>query len=362
VVAVARPTALGSLSIGPGPAATGLASLLLLLFAGLSQRASHRRESRGQARYRALINKSSDLVLVVNRQGRATYVSPSVERLLASQDHDGRTSPRTASDPGLVDFVAALDPADRPGFSTILAGAARGDMSTGEFRVNGGNGTATFEMTVQDLTDDPSVAGLVLTGRDITDRLVLQAEMERRALHDELTGLPNRSLLADRFAQALRIDARDGTRTGLLLLDLDRFKEVNDTFGHHYGDELLRQVGPRLAGALRGVDTVARLGGDEFAVLLPDVCRVDDAIGVARTLSTALSRPFQVNDVALDVGVSIGVVVSGEHGQDVATLLQHADIAMYVAKRQHLAVSAYDPTPMSTPSAGSGRSGSHVGR
>jgi len=177
-------------------------------------------------------------------------------------------------------------------------------------------------------------------------RRQLAAERARAlhaSLHDELTGLPNRTLLADRFGQALRADARAGTTTGLLLIDLDRFKEVNDTFGHHYGDELLRQVGPRLAGALREVDTVARLGGDEFAVLLPDVRSVHDALAVAGTLRAALQTPFRVEGVDLDVEASIGVVRSGEHGQDPTVLLQRADIAMYVAKTQQLGLFAYDP-------------------
>ncbi len=171
-----------------------------------------------------------------------------------------------------------------------------------------------------------------------------RAEALHASLHDPLTGLPNRALLADRFGQALRSDARTGTTTGLLLIDLDRFKEINDTFGHHYGDELLRQVGPRLAGALREVDTVARLGGDEFAVLLPGVHSVRDALAVAGKLRAALELPFRVEGVDLDVEASIGVVRSGEHGQDPAVLLQRADIAMYVAKTQQLGVFAYDPT------------------
>jgi diguanylate cyclase len=163
------------------------------------------------------------------------------------------------------------------------------------------------------------------------------------SLHDTLTGLPNRTLLADRFGQTLRANARAGTSSALLLIDLDRFKEINDTFGHHYGDELLTQVGPRLAGVLRAVDTVARLGGDEFAVLLPEVGSVVDATAVAAKLRAALEAPFRVEGVDLDVEASVGVVLSGEHGQDPTTLLQHADIAMYIAKAQNLGIFAYDP-------------------
>ncbi|MEP7368240.1 MAG: bifunctional diguanylate cyclase/phosphodiesterase, partial [Dermatophilaceae bacterium] len=177
-------------------------------------------------------------------------------------------------------------------------------------------------------------------------RRLLDVERARAvhdSLHDALTGLPNRSLLADRFGQALRVDGRLGTRTGLLLIDLDRFKDVNDTFGHHYGDELLTQVGNRLVGELRAPDTVARLGGDEFAVLLPNVGGLDNATAIATSLRACLEKPFHVEGIDLDVEASVGVVLSGNHGGDTTTLMQRADIAMYVAKTQTLGVFAYEP-------------------
>ena len=306
---------------------------------GASGRANH-----NEARYRTLIDQTADRVAVVDRQGRATLVSPSVERLLATPDLVRSTAAGALDGSGPVDFISAVDPVDRERFSTMLLSATPGRMSGGEFRLRGRDASAIFEVQVKDLTTDPAVGGLVLTAHDVTDRLALQQEMEHRALHDELTGLPNRALLADRFEQALIGAKRAGTNVGLLLLDLDRFKEVDDTFGHHYGDELLRQIGPRLTAVTRGVDTIARLGGDEFAVLLTDVHGVKDATEVATALLTALSPPFHVEGVDLDVEASIGVVVSGDHGQDPVTLMQHADIAMYIAKRQHLGTFAYDPS------------------
>jgi diguanylate cyclase (GGDEF)-like protein len=317
---------------------------------------SRRTRRQSETRYRALIDQSADLVAVVDRAGRATLVSPSVERLL-SPPEPRSTDPSDATDPswesgesgaspegGLVDFISVLDPEDRERFSAVLQTATPGTLSAGEFRLIGRKGTGTYEVFVQDLSANPAVNGLVLTAHDVTDRLALQHEMEHRALHDTLTGLPNRALLADRFERALRAADRSGASAGLLLLDLDRFKEVNDTFGHHYGDELLRQIGPRLSAVLRSVDTIARLGGDEFAVLLQDVNGVEDAIEVANALLGALSTPFHVEGVDLDVEASVGVVISGEHGRDPVVLMQHADIAMYIAKRQHLGVFAYDPS------------------
>jgi diguanylate cyclase (GGDEF)-like protein len=328
--------------------------LLSFLLGGLVQTArkgmqrSSRTMLQSEARYRALIDRSADLVAVLDRDGRATLVSPSVERLLAPCEPVSSaakaTAARAPAESVAFDFMCVVDPLDRERLLAALRTPAAGTLSAGEFRLNRKDGTGTYEVFVQDLTADPSVSGLVLTAHDVTDRLVLQREMEHLAMHDMLTGLPNRALLADRFEQALRAADRSGDSAGLLLLDLDRFKEVNDTFGHHYGDELLRQIGPRLTAVLRSVDTIARLGGDEFAVLLQDVPDVQNAIQVAHALLAALSTPFHVEGVDLDVEASIGVVISGEHGQDPVTLMQHADIAMYIAKRQHLGVFAYDPS------------------
>jgi len=162
--------------------------------------------------------------------------------------------------------------------------------------------------------------------------------------HDTLTGLPTRALLADRVGQALRTNDRAGTPVALLLIDLDRFKDINNAFGLHYGDGLLTQIGPRLAGVLREQDTIARLGGDKFAVLLPNVTSVADATAVATQLQVALHAPFRVRDIDLDVEASIGIAVSGAHGQDPTTLLAHAEGATDVAKDHNLEVCTYDPS------------------
>jgi diguanylate cyclase (GGDEF)-like protein len=171
-----------------------------------------------------------------------------------------------------------------------------------------------------------------------------QRRTERQALHDGLTGLPNRTLLRDRTGQAIRQADRELLPAGLLLLDLDRFKEVNDTLGHHYGDQLLVQVGQRLQAALRAVDTVARLGGDEFAVLLPRIETADGAVTVAKKLQAAMEQPFLLEGLSLDIEASIGVALYPEHGNDPEELLQHADIAMYVAKDTHAGFVLFDPT------------------
>ena len=175
-------------------------------------------------------------------------------------------------------------------------------------------------------------------------RLERQAALTRhQAQHDALTGLPNRSLLRDRGERAIAMVRRDGGSVGLILIDLDRFKDINDTLGHHQGDALLRGVAERLASVLRQADTVARLGGDEFAVLLPHLLDPRSAMVVAHKLLEALRQPFTVDELVLEVDASMGIAVSADHEADVDTLLQRADVAMYVAKQTHAGATAYAP-------------------
>jgi len=177
--------------------------------------------------------------------------------------------------------------------------------------------------------------------RDITARKQIDS-LRHQATHDALTELPNRVLLQDRLTQALADAARDATPIALLLLDLDRFKEINDTLGHHVGDQLLQRIGPRVLELLRGADTMARLGGDEFAVLLPGAEEAA-ATALATEILAALAVPFMLEGQSLDVGASIGIALAPAHGDDAATLLRHADVAMYVAKRGHQGHAVYDP-------------------
>ncbi len=166
---------------------------------------------------------------------------------------------------------------------------------------------------------------------------------QHQALHDALTGLPNRTLFTDRVASALAVARRTGAGVAVMLLDLDRFKEVNDTFGHRSGDVLLQEVGRRLRGRMREVDTVARLGGDEFALVLTGVEHVADAAAVADDLRELLEQPFRVGQLDLDIRASIGTALYPAHGEDPDELLRHADVAMYVAKSAHSEFEAYQP-------------------
>jgi diguanylate cyclase (GGDEF)-like protein len=164
---------------------------------------------------------------------------------------------------------------------------------------------------------------------------------QRQALHDALTGLPNRSLLQDRLEQAIRAAARDGRAAAVLLIDLDGFKQVNDTLGHAHGDGVLQRVAAQLSETVRDVDTVARLGGDEFAVVLPDVDPEGGVSEVLGRLHMALDVPVAAGGLQLHVSASIGVAVFPDHGQDAETLVRRADMAMYQAKRSNSGHATY---------------------
>lgn len=170
---------------------------------------------------------------------------------------------------------------------------------------------------------------------DISVLKASQSEIEFLAHHDPLTALPNRLLLMSRIEHALSIARREDNHLALLMLDLDRFKNVNDSYGHLAGDELLQQVAKRLASCLREADTVCRLGGDEFTLLLENITRQEDAAGVAIAIINALSQPWHLsNNVDVCIGASIGISLFPEHGDDPEQLLRQADIALYQAKKE----------------------------
>jgi diguanylate cyclase (GGDEF)-like protein/PAS domain S-box-containing protein len=173
------------------------------------------------------------------------------------------------------------------------------------------------------------------------ERKDAEAKLVHQALHDALTGLPNRTLFHDRVAQGLKRSQRTKTSYAVLLMDLDRFKEINDTLGHDAGDRLLHELGERLQSCTRGEDTVARIGGDEFGFLLTDIdLRVAKRI-VAR-IQHELRNPFVIQGLSLHVEASIGIAVFPEHGDSVEQLLQRADVAMYMAKRAGTGFAFYD--------------------
>ena len=281
----------------------------------------------GEARFRTLVQHSTDLITIVDGADTIRYLSPAISRVFG---HD----PRELEGRAFRELVHPDDVVPMLGFLTEAARPAS-RATTSHWRMKHASGTwCPVESVAVNLLTDESVSGLVITTRDVTQRVALEEQLVHRAFHDELTGLANRALFADRVTQALLRASRDALRTAVIFLDLDDFKEINDSFGHAAGDALLMQGADRLRACLRAGDTAARLGGDEFAILL-EGCHDDgeEAMQVAERLANAFARPFELDEREAFSTASIGIAISSgtETGSD---LLRNADLAMYLAKKR----------------------------
>ena len=226
---------------------------------------------------------------------------------------------------GLVDLVWQ---GEEPVKEAILSGQGVARESVEILRPDGT--TAWVDLEAYPLPD----GCLAVQLSDVTGRKMSEDKIRHQALHDQLTGLPNRHLFADRLERAVTEAGRSGHRPGVLLLDLNSFKEVNDGLGHAYGDRLLQEVAERLRLAVRASDTLARLGGDEFAVLVTGSPELDDLEGLADHISDALGLPVELADgVSVSIGCSVGIARYPDHAADPEALLSAADVAMYEAKR-----------------------------
>ncbi len=279
---------------------------------------------------RNIVQQSFDGILSVRADGRIDTANESALRMFGCRPAElvGR-------------HILQLFP-ELPNYRRLEAArAGRGDRLEGLARRQDG---AAFPV---ELSLRPTVVEderlMIAIVRDITAAKAQETRLRHQAVHDSLTGLPNRMLLNDRLAQALRSAARGQAPLALLLLDLDRFKEINDTLGHHLGDLLLIHFARRLHECIRDSDTIARLGGDEFAILLPAASDRERAWAVSERIVEAVQQPFEVTDgLQLEVGVSIGIALFPEHADDPSRLLQCADVAMYAAKKGAGPIQLYD--------------------
>jgi diguanylate cyclase (GGDEF)-like protein/PAS domain S-box-containing protein len=293
----------------------GIAGLIVALTLGSALMAAVRRQT---AHFRSLVSASTDLVLVFGAGG-CRYASKSVAEMLGHPERELLAE-------GFQRFVHPVD------LAALREASTHGIPKEIEFRLSNRFGEwRHLDAHVTDLRNDRDVRGVVLNARDITERTQLEAELTRRAFHDGLTGLPNRALFRDRLDQALARSARSEDSLAVLMLDLDDFKQVNDTLGHDAGDALLQAVAARLDEVIRPSDTLARFGGDEFALLLDGSMR-PQSVNLARRLLERLAEPITIADRQLAVSASIGIAVhSGGHG-DGDELVRNADVAMYAAK------------------------------
>jgi diguanylate cyclase (GGDEF)-like protein/PAS domain S-box-containing protein len=282
--------------------------------------------SRSEARFRHLVHGASDIIAVLDERLRATYLSPSAERLL------GYTTSQLLARSIEDLFVDE----DRPVLlSRLHALALAPDVRISlEARLSCRDGSSRYsEVIASNLLHERSVGGLVLNIRDINDRKELEERLRRRALHDALTGLPNREQFIERVEARLTRRDAGATRSAVLFMDLDQFKSINDTLGHHAGDELLIAVARRLQTCVGVDDLVARLSGDEFAILLSSPRRPQDVTDVAEQILDVLHAPIAAGGATIHTGASIGIAFDASDIDGVGTLLRRADSAMYAAKR-----------------------------
>ncbi|MGW1173306.1 EAL domain-containing protein [Kitasatospora sp. NPDC002543] len=276
--------------------------------------------------FRTLVQNASDVILILDADDGVRYASPSAETVLGRPDLAGTL---------LTDLVPPEDSREVGKALARMREAAdppRGEQPREHWRLLRQDRTPIeAEVRFNDLRADPTVGALVLTLRDVTEQRQMERELTHRAFHDSLTGLANRVLFQDRVGHALSRGERSGAVTGVLFIDLDDFKVVNDTQGHAVGDELLVAVSLRVSTALRASDTAARLGGDEFAVLVEDARRPSDVDTIAATVLAVFAEPFKLKSGAVRVTASIGVATT-EDSVDATELLTHADLALYSAK------------------------------
>ena len=278
-----------------------------------------------EARFRVLTESGLDLISVLAEDGTILYQSPALRNLLGYE-------PAETVGRNVFDLVHRED-ADqaRQAFRRILE--TRHFREPLEFRIRNREGAwRTFESLGTNCVDNPHIRGVVFNSRDVTDRKAIQQRIQHLAYHDNLTGLPNRGLLQDRLAHSIARADRTGRKVAVLFIDLDNFKNINDTLGHDVGDELLRQVARRLGECVRAGDTIARQGGDEFIVLLDNLEDGRGASVVAQKILNSLRAAFPLGGTEQHVSGSVGIAVYPEDGKDAQTLMKNADTAMFHGK------------------------------
>jgi diguanylate cyclase (GGDEF)-like protein/PAS domain S-box-containing protein len=282
-----------------------------------------------EARIRTITDSAQDAIVMMDSDGYTSYWNPAAERILGYTGDE-------AIGKNLHQLIAPqrYHEAHRAAFDIFkLTGQGNAINSTLELEAcqkNGHEVSVELSLSAFHLKNGWHTVGII---RDITERKLAEVKIQQMAYHDTLTGLPNRKLFSDRLYIALAQARRNQEIVGVAMLDLDKFKDVNDTLGHDAGDLLLKAATERLNAALRKGDTVARFGGDEFVLILPDLKVIEDAVRVAQKIVDSFYKPFLIDTHELVVTTSIGIAVYPKDGTDEGMLLKNADIAMYQAKQ-----------------------------
>jgi diguanylate cyclase (GGDEF)-like protein/PAS domain S-box-containing protein len=295
------------------------------------------------ARFEATFAGALTGMLLIDPEGRIVDSNPAMHELLGygREELEGRRvdgflhpEDRPPTEAAYLQMIARDEDSLRLEYRMVRRDGELRSVDAAVSLVRDAEGKQTFAVAmIQDVTKR----------KEVEAALVAQSELnEYQALHDALTGLANRSLFRDRIDQALRRARRASRKVAVLVLDLDRFKEINDSLGHAAGDALLVELSRRLEAVLRESDTVARLGGDEFGLLLPDPSVPHDVLLATERVRRAIEGSVVVEGLPLSIEVSIGIALYPDHGEDVDTLLQCADVAMYKAKEEHTPFTFYD--------------------
>jgi len=278
-----------------------------------------------EEKYRILLDESSDPIFTFYPDGEYRYVNRAFAIGVGKKQEEiiGKK----------IWDIFPKEEADKR-FAIVKWVFENGESRVIEVRVPRPDGDRYHITTVKPILDcQGHVISIICISKEITERKAMEERLAHMAQYDMLTDLPNRALFSDRTQQAIAQAKRDKTRLALIFIDLDNFKPINDTFGHHVGDLLLKAVAQRIQDCVRETDTVGRIGGDEFVVLLPIIEEVQDALLVAEKMRLSLSQPFELaGHPSLNISSSTGVAIYPEHGGDEIELSKNADDAMYIAK------------------------------
>ncbi len=278
-------------------------------------------ERRSERRLRLMLQYASDVICILDHDLTIVHVTPAVEPIV------GLPAPELLG----MNWLEVVVDADQNAARDLVSLAQGGRPARGEIKLISENGHSRHVDVVVTEVIDEDLTGFVVTCHDVTERFQLEQQLTHEAFHDALTGLANRALFRDRLGHAMA-RSRGSGGYGVLFVDLDDFKTVNDSLGHAAGDALLREMTTRLRSCLRDGDTAARLGGDEFGILLEDVEDDDHCVRIAQRLLETLRVPFDVGDTEVTTGASIGVALGQEGPSTPEDLMRNADLALYDAK------------------------------
>lgn len=299
---------------------------------GLERLATAQALRQSEARHRLLTDHASDVIWTLDEQGKISYISPAVERLRGFTQREVMNQHITQA--MSAESAAKVQAALQHSLEQVAKGLPFPEFVAELQQPHKNGGMLWVEVKTAGIYNERNeFIGVVGITRDLTERKAAEHQIRHLAQHDSLTGLPNRLLFHDRLAQALHFCSRHERQLAVLLLDLNKFKPVNDQYGHGAGDALLIAIGERLRQLLRASDTVARIGGDEFVVLIPQLEQAQEADQVAAKIRTALSQPFALPMATVNIGCSIGIARFPDDGDDEDQLLHIADVRMYQQKQ-----------------------------